>query len=103
MPIQTMSEKNLYICSLYIMHCLIYHKRCSLYTYNHTKIITSNESRATVVSVMNTITSLLMTIMLSVNGGLIRKVLNTKYLENILGSAVVLLIVVLFWKEPENE
>lgn len=99
--IQTMSEKFVYM--FFIQYALLGIIGVVLYTYNHAKIITSNESRATVVSVMNTITSLLMTIMLSVNGVLSEKfgILNTWRI--FLGSAVVLLIVVLFWKEPENE
>ncbi|WP_064605513.1 hypothetical protein [Streptobacillus moniliformis] len=74
-----------------------------LSTYTHSNLIKNDESRATIVSVLNTFSGLIMTILLSLNG-----ILSTRF--GILNSwrifillSIIAVLIVSMWEEPKYD
>ncbi|ACZ00553.1 hypothetical protein [Streptobacillus moniliformis] len=74
-----------------------------LSTYTHPNLIKNDESRATIVSVLNTFSGLIMTILLSLNG-----ILSTRF--GILNSwrifillSIIAVLIVSMWEEPKYD
>lgn len=99
--VQSISEKFILI---FFIHIIIFGIiGVILSVYKHKKVIKNDEIRATATSVFNTFDSLIMTILLTVNGYLSTSLGILNSWKVFLSIALIIILIIAFIKEPSYE
>lgn len=99
--VQSISEKFIL---MFFIHIIIFGIiNVILSVYKHKKVIKNDEIRATATSVFNTFDSLIMTILLTVNGYLSTSLGILNSWKVFLSIALIIILIIAFIKEPSYE
>lgn len=99
--VQSISEKFIL---MFFIHIIIFGIiGVILSVYKHKKVIKNDEIRATATSVFNTFDSLIMTILLTVNGYLSTSIGILNSWKLFLSIALIIILIIAFIKEPSYE
>lgn len=99
--VQSISEKFIL---MFFIHIIIFGIiGVILSVYKHKKVIKNDEIRATATSVFNTFDSLIMTILLTVNGYLSTSIGILNSWKVFLSIALIIILIIAFIKEPSYE
>ncbi|WP_288771244.1 MFS transporter [uncultured Sneathia sp.] len=99
--VQSISEKFIL---MFFIHIIIFGiVDVILSVYKHKKVIKNDEIRATAISVFNTFDSLIMTILLTVNGYLSTSIGILNSWKVFLSIALIIILIIAFIKEPSYE
>lgn len=99
--VQSISEKFIL---MFFIHIIIFGIiNVILSVYKHKKVIKNDEIRATAISVFNTFDSLIMTILLTVNGYLSTSLGILNSWKVFLSIALIIILIIAFIKEPSYE
>lgn len=99
--VQSISEKFIL---MFFIHIIIFGIiGVILSVYKHKKVIKNDEIRATATSVFNTFDSLIMTILLTVNGYLSTRLGILNSWKVFLSIALIIILIIAFIKEPSYE
>lgn len=99
--VQSISEKFIL---MFFIHIIIFGIiGVILSVYKHKKVIKNDEIRATATSVFNTFDSLIMTILLTVNGYLSTRIGILNSWKVFLSIALIIILIIAFIKEPSYE
>ena len=99
--VQSISEKFIL---MFFIHIIIFGiVDVILSVYKHKKVIKNDEIRATATSVFNTFDSLIMTILLTVNGYLSTSIGILNSWKVFLSIALIIILIIAFIKEPSYE
>lgn len=99
--VQSISEKFIL---MFFIHIIIFGIiDVILSVYKHKKVIKNDEIRATATSVFNTFDSLIMTILLTVNGYLSTSIGILNSWKVFLSIALIIILIIAFIKEPSYE
>ena len=99
--VQSISEKFIL---MFFIHIIIFGIiNVILSVYKHKKVIKNDEIRATATSVFNTFDSLIMTILLTVNGYLSTSIGILNSWKVFLSIALIIILIIAFIKEPSYE
>lgn len=99
--VQSISEKFIL---MFFIHIIIFGIiNVILSVYKHKKVIKNDEIRATATSVFNTFDSLIMTILLTVNGYLSTRIGILNSWKVFLSIALIIILIIAFIKEPSYE
>lgn len=99
--VQSISEKFIL---MFFIHIIIFGIiGVILSVYKHKKVIKNDEIRATAISVFNTFDSLIMTILLTVNGYLSTSLGILNSWKVFLSIALIIILIIAFIKEPSYE
>lgn len=99
--VQSISEKFIL---MFFIHIIIFGIiNVILSVYKHKKVIKNDEIRATATSVFNTFDSLIMTILLTVNGYLSTSIGILNSWKVFLSIALIIILIIVFIKEPSYE
>lgn len=89
---------------MFFIHIIIYSLlSIVLNTYKHSKLIKNDNIRTTVVSVLNTFDSMIMTILLSINGILSTRIGILNAWKIFLIISILFIFIISIWKEPQYD